>query len=157
MLVTSQLLQSPSTILYCISYYLPLVMFQAKKINWAIHLVFFNLVEFLFPLMLERWCPCCQLWWRIICISHQKSGETFHEFKKGLIYSNFVKIFSIPVKHKTSHFHSCLDENWDVQRFLCKSQFNIFLTKLFFQFGIKRLGRCISGTWRSLECYIGGY
>ena len=25
--------------------------------------------------------------------------------------------------------HSCLDENWDVQRFLCKSQFNILLTK----------------------------
>ena len=24
-----------------------------------------------------------------------------------------------------SRSHSCLDENWDVQRFLCKSQFNI--------------------------------
>ena len=23
--------------------------------------------------------------------------------------------------------HSCLDKNWHVQRFLCKSQFNIFL------------------------------
>ena len=53
--------------------------------------------------------------------------------------------------------HSCLDENWDVQRFLCKNQFNIFLTKVFFQLGIKWLGRYNSGTWRSPECYIGGY
>ena len=44
-----------------------------------------------------------------------------------------------------------------MQRFLCKNQFNIFLTKLFFQLGIKWLGRYNSGTWRSPECYIGGY
>ena len=35
-----------------------------------------------FPLMLHRWCPCCQLGWRIICIIHQKPGVdlTLKEF-----------------------------------------------------------------------------
>ena len=61
---------------------------QRKLIEQLIS--FFNFVEFLFPLMLERWCPCCQLWWRIICISHQKPGRDFQEFQKGLIYSRFL-------------------------------------------------------------------
>ena len=41
---------------------------------------------------------------------------------------NIVIRFFITFNH---HFfaHSGLDENWDVQRFLCKNQFNIFLTK----------------------------
>ena len=26
-----------------------------------------------FPPMLHRWCPCCQLGWRSICIIHQKT------------------------------------------------------------------------------------
>ena len=44
-----------------------------------------------------------------------------------------------------------------MQRFLCKSQFNILLTKYFFQLGIKWLGRYNNGTWRSPEFYIDGY
>ena len=37
-----------------------------------------------FPLMLHRWCPCCQLGWRIICIIHQKPGVdlTLKQFLK---------------------------------------------------------------------------
>ena len=109
----SQLFLYPSSILYCISYILPvLVMSQAKKINRAIHLVFFfNLVEFLFPLMLERWCPCCQLWWRIICISHQKPGRDFQEFQKGLIYSHFLALswflFKNLLFHRLGIFVKC--------------------------------------------------
>ena len=52
--------------------------------------------------------------------------------------------------------HSCLDENWDVQRFLCKSQFNIFSPECYIgfrQWGVRK-GQNMAQTWPRLYIYI---
>ena len=63
-----------------------------------------------FLILRTFWAWCCD---DLLRNSH--SSKTLHK--------------TIFLKKMASHLHSCLDENWDVQRFLCKNQFNIFLTK----------------------------